>query len=111
MVTEDRVVLVVDDHHETAESHARLVRDLGYRASAQSDPERVEAQLFRNPDIDLVLLDIRMPKLSGMELLKRIKPRRPQLGIVMATAVNLVCRPIPANSNVTEHQRRSGRPA
>jgi DNA-binding NtrC family response regulator len=81
-------VLVVDDDRDVAEEHARLLRGIGYRSLIQTVPEDVEPHLGREPDIDLVLLDIRMPGLSGIDLLRRIRLRRPDVGIVMATVVN-----------------------
>lgn len=39
-----------------------------------------------NPDIDLVLMDIRMPKLNGMEVTKKIKAQRPGLPVIAQTA-------------------------
>ena len=69
MIPPARKVLVVDDDPQVAEDHAGILRAIGYPSSAQTVPENVEPQLIRNPDIDLVLLDIRMPGLNGIELL------------------------------------------
>ncbi len=88
MVARPRKVLVVDDDPQVAEDHAGILRAIGYPASTQTVPENVEPQLHRNPDIDLVLLDIRMPGMNGIELLHRIKLRRPDVGVVMATVLN-----------------------
>lgn len=81
-------VLVVDDDREVAADHARLLRDIGYNPIMQSVPEDVEPHLQREPAISLVLLDIRMPGLDGLELLQRIRLRRPDIGVVMATVIN-----------------------
>ena len=40
----------------------------------------------RDPSIDVAILDIRMPHLSGMDLLKAIKQARPEVEVVMMTA-------------------------
>ncbi len=84
----ESTVLVVDDDRTVAEEHARLLSGIGYRPVIQTVPEDVEPHLGREPAIDLVLLDIRMPGLSGIDLLRRIRLRRPDVGIVMATVVN-----------------------
>ena len=81
-------VLVVDDDRAVAASHAQILEGIGYRPVTQSVPEDVEPHLVRHLDIDLVLLDIQMPGINGMDLLHRIKLRRPDVGVVMATVVN-----------------------
>jgi two-component system response regulator HydG len=81
-------VLVVDDDPAVAAEHARLLRSIGGRAEVETVPENVEGRLARDPGIELLLLDLRMPGMSGLELLQRIRLRRPDVGIVMATVVN-----------------------
>ena len=83
-----QTILVVDDDKEVADSHAQLLRDLGYTAIVQTNPEKVESQISQLSDVALVLLDIRMPNLGGIELLHRIKLQRPEIGIIMATVIN-----------------------
>lgn len=87
-MTSPSTVLVVDDDREVADEHARLLRSIGYRSFTETVPEDVEPHLAREPGIDLILLDIRMPGLSGLDLLQRIRLRRPDVGVVMATVVN-----------------------
>ncbi len=84
----DFQILAVDDDLEVAKSHSEMLSRMGYRCSFQVDPERVEADLEAQPGVELVLLDLRMPRLGGMDLLRRIRLRRPQVGVVMATVVN-----------------------
>lgn len=43
-------------------------------------------QLMENQDFDLVLLDIRLPEMNGLEILEKIKLSHPQLPIIMMTA-------------------------
>lgn len=81
-------VLVVDDDPHVAATHARLLRDLGHEAVVECDPLRAEDHLIARPEIELALLDVRMPGLSGVELLHRIKQSRPNVGVCMATVVN-----------------------
>ena len=88
MGSASNTVLVVDDDREVAEDHARILRGIGYSPRTQTSPQDVETLLSREPDISLVLMDIRMPGLNGIDLLQRIKVRRPDIGVVMATVVN-----------------------
>ncbi|HLY74070.1 MAG TPA: sigma-54 dependent transcriptional regulator [Planctomycetota bacterium] len=82
------LVLVVDDDRQVAEEHARILRRIGFTPRTECDPEQVESALQREPGVELVLLDLRMPGLNGLELLQRIKLRRPDVGVVMATVIN-----------------------
>jgi len=82
------LILVVDDNIEVAESHAGIVKDLGYDVLIQTNPELVEEQITKNPDINLVISDICMPKLDGLELLRRIKLLKPHINVIMATVIN-----------------------
>ncbi len=88
MVTDRRVILVVDDEAAVADSHAHLVRETGARAIVETRPGRVESLLANHPEIDAVLLDIRMEDLDGLSLLRMIKLRRPDMGVIMATVVD-----------------------
>ncbi|HEX7899066.1 MAG TPA: sigma-54 dependent transcriptional regulator [Planctomycetota bacterium] len=81
-------VLVVDDDPAVAEEHARLLRAIGCRAEVETLPENVEGRLARDPEIGLLLLDLRMPGMSGLDLLRQVRIRRPDVGVVMATVVN-----------------------
>jgi DNA-binding NtrC family response regulator len=87
-MTSPSTVLVVDDDVEVANDHARILRAIGYTPISETIPEEVELRLRRNPEIDLVLLDIQMPRQNGIELLERIKVCRPEVGVIMATVVN-----------------------
>jgi DNA-binding NtrC family response regulator len=87
-MTNAPTVLVVDDDKAVAASHADLLEGIGYRPLTQTIPEDVEPHLARQPGIELVLLDIQMPGINGIDLLHRIKLRRPDVGVVMATVIN-----------------------
>ncbi|MFB3820034.1 MAG: response regulator [Candidatus Methylomirabilales bacterium] len=79
-------VLLVDDERFFLTVLGDFVRDvLGMRALTAEDGETALALLEREP-VDLVLLDIIMPGLDGLEVLRRIKERRPGLPVVMVTA-------------------------
>lgn len=80
-------VLVVDDHREVARANASILEALGCSASIQTDPSQVENRLG---EFDLVLLDVQMPEIAGIELLQRIKARRPQTGVIMVTVVDQI---------------------
>lgn len=82
-------MLVVDDTRSVAEAHVGLLTEIGHEATCECDPLRVEARLARDP-VDVVVLDVNMPALDGVELLGRLRRNFPAVGVVMATVVDEV---------------------
>ncbi|PQP03858.1 hybrid sensor histidine kinase/response regulator [Pseudomonas frederiksbergensis] len=78
-------VLVVDDDSLVLTSTSLLLEDLGHRViSAASGAQALE--LFDNGyDIDLVITDMVMPRMSGAQLAQAIRALKPQLPIILAT--------------------------
>jgi two-component system response regulator PilR (NtrC family) len=62
-----------------------MLKKEGYKVSLASNGEEV-AKLAENDLFDLVLLDIRMPKLDGISALKKIKANAPETTVIMITA-------------------------
>jgi len=89
MTTEKKneTILVVDDEESIRRPlHRKLVKE-GYGClEADSAPKAIE-QLRAMP-IELVILDIMMPRKSGLELLPDIREGFPDTSVIMATAVN-----------------------
>lgn len=65
-------ILLVDDHSETCETLARFLTRLGYAVKVTSNGSEA-LQEYARDDFPLVISDIRMPGLSGIELLQAIK--------------------------------------
>jgi response regulator RpfG family c-di-GMP phosphodiesterase len=82
-------VLVVDDEPQILENVRRILGKKGfYTDGANNGLEAVEA-MARNP-AELVLMDMRMPVMNGLEALKRIKNDTPDAEVIMVTAVGEV---------------------
>jgi two-component system, NtrC family, response regulator PilR len=78
-------ILVVDDERSMREMLAILLEREGYEAvEAKNGQEAL--QLFETSVFDLVISDIQMPGINGIELLARIKKLAPEVPVLMITA-------------------------
>ena len=83
-----RRLLVVDDEEKIREMLTRFFALKGYDVRSVAGGEEALALLDVFPP-DVVLLDLLMPGLSGVETLKQLKQRRPSLKIVILSAADL----------------------
>jgi signal transduction histidine kinase len=80
----DKTVLFVDDEKDICDVLSISLSDLGYKVyTAQNGQEALRIIQEVNPPI--VLTDIRMPVMDGIELLRRIKSQFPETEVVMVT--------------------------
>ncbi len=79
------VVLIIDDEPYLPHQFARYLKKNGYDVYTAADGEAGLAELQRNT-VDLVLLDLRLPRLSGLEVLTRIRQLDQDIPIVILTA-------------------------
>jgi len=79
-------LLVVEDEPGIAELISRGLEAEGYAVSRAADGPSGEAMALTD-DFDLVLLDVMLPGKSGFAILKEIRARRPDLPVVMLTAL------------------------
>jgi len=82
-------ILIVDDERQMRLAMAETLRRAGYSTSeASSGPQALE--LFSKGGYDAVVTDIRMPGMSGIELLARLKGADPDVAVVMVTAFGTI---------------------
>jgi DNA-binding NtrC family response regulator len=87
MGTENSIlkVLVVDDNNEIAEMLVEMLARENYGVeTADSGDKAIE--IIKRARVDMVLLDVRMPGLSGVETLEKIKDFNAKIPVVMMTA-------------------------
>jgi UDP-3-O-[3-hydroxymyristoyl] N-acetylglucosamine deacetylase len=77
-----KTILVVDDEDKVRESVKEVLTDEGYRVLDTADATRV-LELIEAEQPGLVLLDIWMPEIDGIGLLKEIKSKKPTTSVVM----------------------------
>ncbi|MEN6580958.1 MAG: sigma-54 dependent transcriptional regulator [Armatimonadota bacterium] len=84
-MSDRKSILVIDDEPGLRDLISRLFSDAGYdTATAADGAEGLDAA--RNSDFDLVILDMSLPKMSGLQVLGGIKEEKPDLPVVMVTA-------------------------
>lgn len=78
-------ILLVDDEEEFRISLAKRLGLRGYQTEGLGDGREAVKVVRANPDIDVVILDRRMPGISGEQVLKEIKEFRPELQVIFLT--------------------------
>ena len=88
-------ILVADDDATHREVLRTLLEEWGYAVREAVDGEHAVA-LCRKQPFDLVLMDVRMPKKSGLEALKEIKVHNPAVPVLIMTAFSEVAAAVEA---------------
>jgi putative nucleotidyltransferase with HDIG domain len=89
MPSQREILLIVDDEAAIRRLLRRKLSGEGYQCEEADTAEQILNTLETSP-IALVILDIKMPGKSGIELLPEIKSGYPDTAVIMATAVNEV---------------------
>ena len=78
-------ILVVDDEETLRDILYKILTKEGYQVeSAENGEEALEK--LRDNKYDLMISDIKMPRLNGFELLKLVRKDYPSMGVIMMTA-------------------------
>ncbi len=94
-------VLVVDDEPEVARLLERMLISRGYRVSAFTSAEDAAAAFREQPDdFRAVITDHTMPRLTGVELARRLKAIRPRIPVILTTGYGDSLASTPAGSTV-----------
>ena len=85
LLSENGSILIVDDNENMCTTMSMVLDHKGYNTHTVFDGvDAVEA--VRERSFDLIFMDIKMPKLNGVEALHEIKLVRPEVIVVMMTA-------------------------
>jgi DNA-binding NtrC family response regulator len=78
-------ILVVDDDAVTCRLLTEVLSRDGATVLSETDPRRAIPRVAEDP-VDLAILDVRMPRVDGLELLRGLRERLPGLPVVIMTA-------------------------
>jgi DNA-binding NtrC family response regulator len=78
-------IAVIDDECESLASICRALKKVGYDISSFEDGVAAVHSLESFRDVDLVVTDLKMPRVDGIELLKKVREVNPEAGFLIVT--------------------------
>jgi len=78
-------ILVVDDEENSRLGLSKILNKSGYSV-VTAENGRQALEVVKQARCDLVITDMKMPKMDGIELLKEIKEFDPRIGVIIVTA-------------------------
>jgi CheY-like chemotaxis protein len=82
MDEEKKIVLIVEDNEDLLDSYAEALKMGGYSTLKASDGYQALDLMIKNiGDVDLVLLDLMMPGVDGLEVLRAVKDNQEKYGV------------------------------
>jgi two-component system response regulator PilR (NtrC family) len=78
-------ILIIDDEKSMCQFLSIMLRKEGYEITAYTDPKRA-VQAFRESHFDVVITDIKMPGMDGIEVLTEVKKVDPSVPVIIMTA-------------------------
>lgn len=88
-------ILIVDDEKKICNILSEILKDEGYAIALSYNGTEAE-RIIEKKDIDLVLLDLKLPDIDGITLLKKFKKMKPNVSIVMISAFGTISRAVEA---------------
>ena len=78
-------ILIVDDEQNVRQLIGKVLEKEGYEISYACDG-REGLDIFHKKNIDLIISDIKMPEMSGIEFLHEVKKQEPDIDFILITA-------------------------
>lgn len=83
----DEKIMIVDDAMFMRRVIRKTLTEMGYQHILEAQNGEEALALFRDHQLDLVILDITMPGKSGIEVLEEIHDENPTLKVIMCSAI------------------------
>ena len=81
----NRLIAIVDDDLDMATSCARVLKGQGYKTLAMKNPLELLQMLPEKPEIDMIITDVVMPEMDGLELLRQVQLINPDIDVIIMT--------------------------
>lgn len=78
-------LLIIDDENDFRETITERFKMRGYETISLASGKEIEKVLQKEKNIDVVILDLKMPEVSGEEVLQRIKAAKPEIQVIILT--------------------------
>jgi CheY-like chemotaxis protein len=82
-------ILVVDDEEFVRRNFKRALSEEGYEVETAEDGERALESIEKEP-FDLIIADMKMPGMNGIDVLKNAKERHPDIGVIIVTGYSTI---------------------
>jgi len=82
-------ILTIDDEASIRQSFRFYLEDLGYTV-LEAENGRRGLEIIAREELDLVLVDLRMPEVSGLEVLVHLKEKNPELPVIVVSGTGMI---------------------
>jgi DNA-binding NtrC family response regulator len=97
-MNERKSILVVDDEQDIRRTLQRILERKKYKVSTADDGQAA-LEIIQKQPIDLILTDLKMPRMDGVQLLKAAKIVAPEIAVILITAYGEVDTAVEAMRN------------
>jgi CheY-like chemotaxis protein len=83
-------IMIADDETQIAKLYSLILSNLGFTVSnLEFDGEAAVERVSKDKDLDLMIIDQRMPKMDGTAATRKIKEMKPDMKVIMVTAYEI----------------------
>jgi two-component system, cell cycle response regulator DivK len=91
MIAENKkLILIVEDDPTSSLLYSNFLESRGFEVLTVADGRKAIDAVIANPDIQVILMDIRLPELDGISSMKEIKKMRKDIPVIAQTAYAMV---------------------
>jgi len=88
-LSDRETILVIDDETAIRDSYKDYLEDLEYKVFS-AENGRIGLEIFEQEEIDLIVVDLRMPELDGLEVLKAVTSESPEVPIIVVSGTGVI---------------------